>query len=114
LQPFDARIRREAYVKVPYPFILGATCAGTIVAIGRAVPTTFAIGDRVVSDTPVYMKHETKYGGWQKYVVGKAGLTAKVGLLNEYEFEAYLCRSEIRRSRKPWRFHFLCKPLWEL
>jgi NADPH:quinone reductase-like Zn-dependent oxidoreductase len=114
VQPFDARIRREAYVKIPYPFILGATCAGTVVAIGHAVPTTFAIGDRVVSDTPIYKKHETKYGGWQKYVVGKAGLTAKVDLLNEYELEPYLYRSEISRSQKLWRYHFLCKQLWEL
>jgi NADPH:quinone reductase-like Zn-dependent oxidoreductase len=78
LQPFDARVRKEAYIKLNYPFILGATCAGTIAAIGQYVPSTFAIGDRVVSDTPVYKKRETRYGGWQKYVVGRAGLTAKV------------------------------------
>jgi NADPH:quinone reductase-like Zn-dependent oxidoreductase len=79
LQPFDARVRREAYIKINYPFILGATCAGTIVALGQNVPSTLALADRVVSDTPVYRERETRYGGWQKYVVGKAGLTAKVG-----------------------------------
>lgn len=47
-------------------------------AIGSEV-TKFQVGDRVVSDTPVYSKRETKYGGWQKYVVGKEGISAKIG-----------------------------------
>ena len=77
IQPLDARIRRDAYIKVNYPFILGSTIAGVIVKIGENV-TTLTIGDRVVSDTPLYSKRETKYGGWQKFVVGKEGLSSKV------------------------------------
>ena len=77
MQPFDARVRKEAYITIPYPFILGNTIAGTIVAVGAKV-TNVKTGDRVVSDTPTYITKETKYGGWQKYVVTKAALTAKV------------------------------------
>ena len=78
IQPFDAEIRRNAYISsIKYPFILGGTVAGTIVEIGPDV-THFKVGDRVVSDTPVYKKRETRFGGWQKFVVGKAGLSAKV------------------------------------
>ena len=36
------------------------------------------VGDRVVSDTPLYSKRETRFGGWQRFVVGKAALSAKV------------------------------------
>lgn len=53
--------------------------AGTITAIGPDVHH-LSVGDRVVSDTPVYKKRETRFGGWQKFVVGKAGLSAKVRL----------------------------------
>lgn len=49
-----------------------------MVAIGDKV-TKFQVGDRVVSDTPVYKKRETKYGGWQKYVVGSESISAKIG-----------------------------------
>jgi NADPH:quinone reductase-like Zn-dependent oxidoreductase len=78
IQPFDARIRAEAYVNVPYPFILGNTVAGTVEAIGPDV-TTVNVGDRVVSDTPTYAhKETTKWGGWQQYVVSKATTTAEV------------------------------------
>lgn len=78
VQPFDAQIRRDAYISsIKYPFILGSTVSGTIVAIGADVHH-LKIGDRVVSDTPVYKRRETQYGGWQKYLVGKAGLSAKV------------------------------------
>jgi hypothetical protein len=77
IQPFDAQNRRDAYISsIKYPFILGATVAGTIIEIGPDV-RHLKVGDRVVSDTPVYKKRETRYGGWQKYVVGKAGLSAK-------------------------------------
>ncbi|KAI9862470.1 MAG: hypothetical protein M1813_004321 [Trichoglossum hirsutum] len=79
IQPFDARIRAEAYVNVPYPFILGNTVAGTVEAIGPDV-TTVNVGDRVVSDTPTYAhKETTKWGGWQQYVVSKATTTAEIG-----------------------------------
>ena len=78
IQPFDAQIRRNAYISsIKYPFILGSSIAGTVVETGPDV-TRFKVGDRVVSDTPVYRKRETRFGGWQKFVVGKAGLSAKV------------------------------------
>jgi NADPH:quinone reductase-like Zn-dependent oxidoreductase len=79
IQPFDARIRRDAYItSIKYPFILGGTIAGTVVAVGDKV-TKFQVGDRVVSDTPVYKKRETKYGGWQKYVVGRESISSNIG-----------------------------------
>jgi len=78
IQPFDARVRHDAYININYPFILGGTLAGTIVAVGENVKI-LKVGDRVVSDTPVYKARETRYGGWQKYVVGREGLSAKIG-----------------------------------
>ncbi len=77
VQPFDARVRRDAYTAIPYPFILGSTVAGTVVAIGPDAGP-FQIGDRVVSDTSVYKKRMTKYGAWQRYVVGNAQRTVNV------------------------------------
>nr|XP_001394807.2 alcohol dehydrogenase [Aspergillus niger CBS 513.88] len=68
IQPLDANIRAQAYVDVPYPFILGNGVAGIVHEVGSSV-TRFKKGDRVVSDTPTYQLKETKYGGWQKYVV---------------------------------------------
>jgi NADPH:quinone reductase-like Zn-dependent oxidoreductase len=44
---------------------------------GKAV-SKFKKGDRVVTDTPSYKVKEAKYGGWQKYVVGKEATTAKI------------------------------------
>lgn len=38
----------------------------------------FNKGDRVVVDTPSYNARESKYGGWQKYVVGKQATAAKI------------------------------------
>jgi NADPH:quinone reductase-like Zn-dependent oxidoreductase len=44
---------------------------------------TLKVGDRVVSDTPVYARKmeegATRWGGWQKYVVGRVETTAEVG-----------------------------------
>lgn len=68
---------RDAYVPIPYPFILGSTVAGTIVAVGPDAKS-FRIGDRVISDTSVYKKRMTKYGAWQQYVVGNAHRTVNV------------------------------------
>ena len=62
---------------IPYPFILGSNVAGTIVDVGADVQA-FKVGDRVVSSTPTYVAKETKWGGWQKYVLSKAETTAKV------------------------------------
>ncbi|OBT43062.1 hypothetical protein VE00_05524 [Pseudogymnoascus sp. WSF 3629] len=77
IQPLDANIRGKAYIDVPYPFILGNGVAGVVEEIGSSV-TKFKKGDRVVSDTPTYMLKETKYGCWQKYVVGIEATTAKI------------------------------------
>lgn len=46
-------------------------------SIGLSV-TKFATGDRVVSDTPMYVAKVNKYSGWQKYVATKAATTCKV------------------------------------
>jgi NADPH:quinone reductase-like Zn-dependent oxidoreductase len=81
IQPFDALIRRDAYIDLPYPFILGNGVAGTIVALGPDA-AAFKVGDRVVSDTSVYRVRETKYGGWQRFVVGNASRTVNVCCLN--------------------------------
>lgn len=50
---------------------------GVVEAVGSSV-TKFKKGDRVVSDTPNYQLKQTKYGGWQKYVVGREATTAKL------------------------------------
>ena len=81
IQPFDARSRRDAYIDLPYPFVLGNGVAGTIVARGSDA-LGFTVGDRVVADTSVYRTRETKYGGWQRFVVGNASHTVNVCCLN--------------------------------
>lgn len=63
MQPFDARARKEAYMKsLPYPFILGNSIAGTIAAVGADVKE-LEIGDRLVSSTPAYVGLDPKFGG---------------------------------------------------
>ena len=81
VQPLDTKIRHDAYINVPYPFILGGTLAGKVVAVGDKVQN-LKVGDRVVSDTPIYKKRDVRYGGWQKFVVGREGFSAKVMLLS--------------------------------
>ncbi|PYH68329.1 zinc-binding alcohol dehydrogenase family protein [Aspergillus vadensis CBS 113365] len=84
IQPLDANIRAQAYVDVPYPFILGNGVAGIVHEVGSSV-TKFKKGDRVVSDTPTYQLKETKYGGWQKYVVTREATTAKIPASTTFE-----------------------------
>lgn len=62
---------------MPYPFILGNGVAGIVHEVGPSV-TRVKNGDRVVSDTPAYQLKESKYGGWQKYVVSKEATTANI------------------------------------
>lgn len=62
---------------MPYPFILGNGVAGIVEDVGPSV-TRFKKGDRVVSDTPAYQMRQSKYGGWQKYVVIKEATTAEI------------------------------------
>ncbi len=62
---------------IPYPFILGSNVAGTIEAVGAGVED-FKLGERVVSSTPTYVTKETKWGGWQKFVLSKPEMAAKV------------------------------------
>jgi NADPH:quinone reductase-like Zn-dependent oxidoreductase len=45
----------------------------------------FKKGDRVVMDTPSYSAKESKYGGWQKYVVGKQATTARIADRTSFE-----------------------------
>ncbi|KAI3003071.1 hypothetical protein CBS147346_5536 [Aspergillus niger] len=84
IQPLDANIRAQAYVDVPYPFILGNGVAGIVHEVGSSV-TRFKKGDRVVSDTPTYQLKETKYGGWQKFVVSNEATTAKIPASTTFE-----------------------------
>jgi NADPH:quinone reductase-like Zn-dependent oxidoreductase len=51
--------------------------AGIAEETGQGV-SEFKSGDRVVIDTPSYNAKESKYGGWQKYVVGKQATTAQI------------------------------------
>ncbi|KAL4894281.1 chaperonin 10-like protein [Aspergillus ambiguus] len=84
IQPFDANVRARAYINVPYPFILGNGVAGIVHEVGSSV-TRFKKGDRVVSDTPTYQLKESKYGGWQKYVVSREATTAKIPASTTFE-----------------------------
>ncbi|KAJ1709100.1 putative alcohol dehydrogenase [Aspergillus flavus AF70] len=84
IQPFDANVRARAYIDVPYPFILGNGVAGTVHEVGSSV-TRFKKGDRVVSDTPVYQVKQSKYGGWQKFVVSREATTAKIPTSTTFE-----------------------------
>ncbi|KFY80861.1 hypothetical protein V499_00316 [Pseudogymnoascus sp. VKM F-103] len=84
IQPLDANIRAKAYMDMPYPFILGNGVAGVVDEIGPSV-TKFKKGDRVVSDTPTYQLKKTKYGCWQKYVVGTEATTAKIPKNTSFE-----------------------------
>lgn len=69
---------------MPYPFILGNGVAGIVYEVGPSV-TGFKKGDRVVSDTPTYQLKESKYGGWQKYVVSREATTAKIPASTTFE-----------------------------
>jgi NADPH:quinone reductase-like Zn-dependent oxidoreductase len=51
--------------------------AGVVEEVGPSV-SKFKKGDRVISDTSSYQLKETKYGCWQKYVVGIETTTAKI------------------------------------
>jgi NADPH:quinone reductase-like Zn-dependent oxidoreductase len=66
-----------AYIELAYPFILGNGVAGIVEETGKGV-SKFKKGDRVIIDTPSYNAQESKYGGWQRYVVGKQGTAAKI------------------------------------
>ena len=66
-----------AYIPIPYPFILGNGVAGIVEEVGPGV-SKFKKGDRVVIDTPSYSAKESRYGGWQQYVVGKQATAAKI------------------------------------
>ena len=74
---------------MPYPFILGNGVAGIVHEVGTCV-TRFKKGDRVVSDTPTYQLKESKYGGWQKYVVSNEATTAKIPASTTFEDAAAL------------------------
>ena len=52
--------------------------------VGQSV-TKFKKGDRVVSDTPNYQLKQTKYGAWQKFVVGTETTTAKIPASTAFE-----------------------------
>jgi NADPH:quinone reductase-like Zn-dependent oxidoreductase len=52
--------------------------------IGKGV-SKFKKGDRVVIDTPSYNAKESKYGGWQKYIVGKQTTAAKIADTTSFE-----------------------------
>jgi NADPH:quinone reductase-like Zn-dependent oxidoreductase len=84
IQSLDASILKFAYFPFPYPLIPGNNAAGIVVSIGSSV-TKFAIGDRVISDTPMYVAKVNKYGAWQKYVVTKASTTCKVPTHESFE-----------------------------
>ncbi|KAE8150648.1 chaperonin 10-like protein, partial [Aspergillus avenaceus] len=77
IQPLDARTRAVGYIDLPYPFILGVGVAGTVETVGHSV-TRIQVGDRVVSDTPAYQLKDSRYGGWQRFVLSKEQTTAKL------------------------------------
>lgn len=64
--------------------ILGNGVAGTVEEVGPSV-TRFKKGDRVVSDTPMYIAKQAKYGGWQKYTVSAEATTAKLAEATAFE-----------------------------
>ncbi|KAH8432859.1 zinc-binding alcohol dehydrogenase family protein [Aspergillus melleus] len=84
IQPFDANVRARAYIDVPYPFILRNGVAGIVHDVGPSV-TRFKKGDRVVSDTPTYQLKQSKYGGWQIFVVSREATTAKIPASTTFE-----------------------------
>jgi NADPH:quinone reductase-like Zn-dependent oxidoreductase len=58
--------------------------AGIVEETGQGV-SKFKKGDRVVIDSPSYKVKESKYGGWQNYVVGKQATTAKIADRTSFE-----------------------------
>ena len=69
---------------------MGATLAGKVVTVGDKVQN-LKVGDRVVSDTPIYKKRDVRFGGWQKFVVGKEASSAKVCFVSGFGGELELC-----------------------
>lgn len=58
--------------------------AGIVEETGQGV-SKFKKGDRVIIDTPSYNARESKYGGWQTYVVGKQATAAKIADRTSFE-----------------------------
>jgi NADPH:quinone reductase-like Zn-dependent oxidoreductase len=73
-----------AYIELPYPFILGNGVAGIVEEVGQGV-SKFKKADRVVLDTPSYNVKQSKFGGWQNYVIGGQLTAAKIA--DETSFE---------------------------
>jgi NADPH:quinone reductase-like Zn-dependent oxidoreductase len=63
---------------------MGNGVAGIVEETGQGV-SKFQKGDRVITDTPNYQVKESKYGGWQNYVVGKEVTTAKIADRTSFE-----------------------------
>jgi NADPH:quinone reductase-like Zn-dependent oxidoreductase len=63
--------------------------AGIVEETGKGV-SKFKNGDRVIMDTPSYNVQESKYGGWQHYVVGKQVMAAKIADKISFESAAVI------------------------
>lgn len=55
-----------AYIKVEYPFVLGADVSGTVAQLGSAV-TKFKIGQRVIGHCASLITKKSTNGGFQRY-----------------------------------------------
>ena len=80
LSHIDRRVAHDAAFPVPYPVILGASVAGTIVRVGSKVDR-FVVGERVASYTTFYARKDRKdnrFGAFQKFTLSLATTTSKI------------------------------------
>ncbi|KAJ5587305.1 alcohol dehydrogenase [Penicillium hispanicum] len=77
INPVDWKIQDNPTFEFPYPFVLGADVAGTIVQLGSKV-TRFKLGQRVIGHCDAYLTQKSDRAGFQLYTVVREILVSAV------------------------------------
>ncbi|KAH6645029.1 zinc binding dehydrogenase [Truncatella angustata] len=79
VNPADWAVQTLGVVVKPesYPYVNGVDVSGEIVSVGPS-QTRFRPGDRVTATAMGYLLGESRYGGFQEYMVGVEPLLAKI------------------------------------
>jgi NADPH:quinone reductase-like Zn-dependent oxidoreductase len=77
INPIDWMLQSDAFMDLPYPFVLGKDAAGEIEAVGSAV-TSFKPGDRVLGQSVLLLTLNPSEGTFQELVVMYDNLVSKI------------------------------------